>query len=372
MSFYSKISLFALMAAGPIMGMEMPPRLNHPAMSATAKALNQPMIKVFSDTQQIDTIQRNYLESSETFKNMLEDIDTKQTLVLPESMIEDYLAIQDLLIYEYRFKENTLDDNQLRTLLNQKTEHALVTILNACQRFELNKISECATSILAKKLNNPALEDYVKNNALVLPWTADVARLVAQHMLKEKSYVFHMLLTDLTERKQGNIRYWHVLQENGKGTRIEDSQCSLESLLKKYFPHFFRNSHFLTEPQAIKPANAWFRVGHLLNTPEKILTSTITDETGRSILYWEIDSEILKIFKNIKPEDVILLNIYSKEKEKMPLHLQKKLPQSIRQLLFPSWWQRRSWLSKAAIITASAATTGFAAWYGYKYFSKKK
>lgn len=245
MSFYSKISLFALLAAGTALGMEIPPRLNHPATSAAAKALNQPMIKVFSDTQQIDTIQRNYLESSETFKNMLEDIDTKQTLVLPESMIEDYLAIQDLLIYEYRFKENTLDDNQLRALLNQKTEHALVTILNACQRFELNKISECATSILAKKLNNPALEDYVKNNALVLLWTADVARLVAQHMLKEKSHVFHMFLTDLTERKQGNIRYWHVLQENGKGTRIEDSRCSLEGLLKKYFPHFLEILIFL-------------------------------------------------------------------------------------------------------------------------------
>jgi hypothetical protein len=55
----------------------------------------------------------------------------------------------------------------------------------------------------------------------------------------------------------------------------------------------------------------------------------------------------------------------------MPLHLQEKLPRSIRQLLFPNWWQRRSWLSKAAIITGGFTATGLATWYGYKYFHKK-
>lgn len=374
MNLHSKISLLALLVSGTVLGMEIPPRLKAPAQSAAAQALNQPMIKVFSETQQIDNIQRNYLEASQTLKNMLADVGSEHTLVLPESMIEDYLAIKDLLVYEYRFNAEKTDEKTIINFFTPETEHTLVTILNACQRFDLKNISECATVVLAKKLNEPGLEDYVKKNALILPWTGDVARLVAQHMLKEKSHMFHKILTDLTERKQGNIRHWHVLEENGKRIQIEDSQCSLENLLKKYFPHFIRNSHFLTAPQATKPANGvndWLRVRHLLNTPEKILTSTITGETGRSILYWEIDSEILKLFKTLKPEDVILLNIYSKEKEKMPLYLQKKLPHQIKNILFPTWWQRRSCLSKAAIIASGAAATGLTAWFGYKYFSKK-
>ncbi len=102
------------------------------------------------------------------------------------------------------------------------------------------------------------------------------------------------------------------------------------------------------------------------------MVNQVSDEDGTATLYWKVDPEILKIANNLKPEQITILIEYWNKAEQMPHYLRDKLPQSIRQVLFPNWWQRRSCLSKAAIITASAAATGLAAWYGYKYFSKEK
>lgn len=274
MNLYSKISLLALLAASSLIGMEMPPRLKAPAQSAAAQALNQPMIKLFSDTQQIDNIQRNYLEASQMFKDMLHDVGADHALVLPESIIEDYITIKDLLMYEFRLNIGTTDEKTIINNLKLKTEQQLVAIANACQRFELNKVCECAITLLTEKLNSSVRrEKCLRDGSYNLNWTLDVAYVVAKKM-----------------------------------------RCST--------------------------------------------------------LYWQIDPKIVKIANNLKPEQITILMEYYNKTDEMPFHLRDKLPQSIKKILFPTWWQRRSWLSKAAIITGGAAATGIAAWLGYKYFNK--
>lgn len=373
MSFYSKISLLALMAAGNALGMELPPRLKAPATSAAAQALIEPMIKIYSDNHHIDTIQRNYLEASKTLKNMLEDVEANQELVLPDSMIEDYKEVRDLFSLEHRLKIGTIDEKAVRVILKRKTVYDLSKIANACLRFDLPRIEYQTIKVLAKKICNET--DFIKKTSttLPLPWTQDVARLVAQAMLRKEKQMHHMLLTELTDRKDGGVSYWHVSQKNGNRTRIESSLSSFEALFKNYlFFHLIKNaSFFVFEPPAIKPSYDWISMG-LSKVPfERLLTCTHTSETERSIIYWEINAEVLKMFETLKPEEVLILSIYYKEKKPLPIHLQKQLPEQIRNLLFPSWWQRRSWLSKAALITGGVAATGLAAWLGYKYFSKK-
>jgi hypothetical protein len=363
------ITIALLSIVSSSLGMELPPRLKAPATSAAAHAINQPMIKVYSPSQHVDTIQRNYLEASATLKNMLEDVDANQALVLPNSMIEDYLAIKDLLSYEHRLIAETTDKKTALDLLKSKTEQQLTAILNACQRFELNKVGELAITLLTEKLNTQAKKDAcLKTGSYNLDWTPDVARLVAQKMRKDNQF-FYMVLTNLTERKQGEAYYWHILQDN-TGTRRESSATSF--LLRHQFGHFlaYNSTYWLSEHPELIVDQKWCQAQELINNPT-ILVNQISDKDGTATLYWQIDSEILKIANSLKPEQVTILIKYLTKTDQMPLHLQEKLPRSIRQLLFPNWWQRRSWLSKAAIITGGFTATGLATWYGYKYFHKK-
>lgn len=393
MSFYSKISLFALLAAGSIMGMEQPPRLKAPASSAAAQAINQSMIKVFSDTQQIDAIQRNYLEASETLKNMLHDVDSEHALVLPESMIEDYVAIKDLLLYEYRFNIETTDEKTVTEILKPKTEQQLVAIANACQRFDLNKLSECTITVVAEKLNTQAKkEECLRNGSYNLNWTPDVAHLIAQEMILQ-SYL------------------WQLYHRFAAYVGIKHCAFACEGTERKRSPDF-SPSYTLNNREldfTLYTGWGWDKVAlpnendylddyftptdkDILRIKHKLIQADEPNIHGNQIV-WKLNGQCIKLFEidnprelanrysTLTPEQVTLLGYcFIKTYNKQPYELEKypgitkickkSLPRELAYFV-PNWWQRRSWLSKAAIITGAAAATGLAAWLGYKYISKK-
>lgn len=402
MSFYSKISLFALLAAGSINGQE-PPVLKYPAQSAASRALNQLMIKVFSETQLIDIIQRNYLEASETFKNMLQDVGSEYTLVLPESTIADYVVIKDLLTYEYRFNANLTDEKTIIAILKPKTEQQLIAIVNACQRCDLKKIGECAIIALAEKLNTPERkEECLKNGSYNLNWTPDVARLVAQAMihadLSTQTFVKIYWLAQETIRQKGQIT---AVELDKRGNQpIFHSQTNL------FFTQFISD---WDKPQPQMPLICYppekqkkiisqiksrFGSEHFNHHIAPHLNYLFTEGEEWSCLFKYHAKQLEKYLETkIIPEELVLLESYfhykqfseyswiSAQQFKKNIYnpnlyagintLKQTISPEIRNLLFPNWWQRRSWLSKAAIITGAAAATGLAAWYGYKHFSKK-
>lgn len=415
MSFYSKISLFALLAAGSLIGMEQPPRLKHPATSAAAQAINQPMIKVFSETGQIDSIPRNYLEASETLNNMLEEVGADHALVLPESMIEDYLAIKDLLIYEYRFKMETIDEKTVADILKPKTEQQLVSILNACHRFECNKVIECAVTVLATKLNaSKRKEQCLKDGSYNLHWTPDVARLVAQQMVQNdianKTMSLIYWLAQATLNKNGRITFQDLNYIDSNA-----AQYSFTHLLE-FFPSpavahigplaivkapqrsVFENMFIVpfialseNEQQTIKSylqqayGNDTYNRTYLPRLKYSVVEKYPADYNtpARRLGFYYIYSQELQnhINKRLTPEELVVLEYcFNCKKERNEYdfvsypgleRLNRVLSPELKTLIFPNWWQRRSWLSKAAIFAGGVAATGLAAWYGYKYFSKK-
>lgn len=374
MSFYSKISLFALMAAGSIMGMEMPPRLKHPATSVAAQALNQPMISITCNGNLAAKIQKNYFEASKILKYLLKETKHNNTVELPDSVLEEFNWIANILEFEYKLKNKLISIYNISLYLaaNGYTIKDLVHMLNACQRFELNNMSKVIIHTLIKgsERNLEKRKDTcLQTGSYQLPWTSDVAGLIANKMRKNNQ-LFYMVLTNLTERKQGKTSYWHILQ-NHMGTRRETSASSF--LLRDKFGHFlaYNATGYLSEHPELIVDQGWCQAQGLINNPT-ILVNQVSDKDGTATLYWKVDPEILKIANNLKPEQITILIEYWNKAEQMPHYLRDKLPQSIRQVLFPNWWQRRSCLSKAAIIAGGAAATGFAAWYGYKHFSKEK
>ncbi|CAN5175226.1 hypothetical protein BH09DEP1_BH09DEP1_6880 [soil metagenome] len=402
MNLYSKISLFALLAAGSLVGMEQPPllrstrsyegqaRLKAPASSAAAQAINQPMIKVFSDTQQIDSLQRNYLEASTTLKNMLQDVDAHHTLVLPESMIEDYKQIKDLLADEYRFNAKTTDEKTITNLLNLKTNEQLVAIANACQRFELTSVSECALAALAEKLNNTELkEKCLRNGSCNLNWTPDVGRLVAKSLAAKLKLVLHCTVKQAMQ--ENKLIFKSVITpKRVTGARATPNDCVLEvkALMKEGAFSFISDEIY-------KKINDTFYkcTGHDTDFSKMI----VSDPNSNSIVLFStkldhyyifnIDQQIIdtftKLFSNLTPVQALYLEylIQLDAQKRSPLintnilAIDASLPDSFIQFGLKkssnSWWQCRNLFSKTAIITGGIAATGLAAWLGYKYFSKK-
>jgi hypothetical protein len=373
MFFYSKISLCALLAAGTALGMELPPllrsmesyegqaRLNAPALSAAAQAINQPMIKIYSPTQHIDTIQRNYLEASATLKNMLEDVDANQALVLPESMIEDYLSIKDLLRYEYRFNVDSTDEKTVIELLKLKTEQQLVAIANGCQRFELNKVGECTIASLAERLNTlERKEECLRKGSFNLNWTLDVARLVANQFSAKKQQLadYFFLIHNLTQGKFNPRSF----------------------VMARYIAN--KSKTFGKYTEEIKKA---IQKGHyrIYNTDDE---SHVLFSDNEDHYEYKCDQAILNkyigLFTNLRLEQIVYFDYLAQmaNNKRIPIpdnrlsEIEATLPDSFIEIGLkrnPYWWQYRSLLTKAAIITGGVAATGLAAWYGYKYFNKK-
>ena len=95
MNIYAKLSLLALLSANALFGMEKP----QPA---------QPVVQVENDIIQIQAhettiakIERRYLKASPMLKALIDETLTTNSFELPESLIEDFKAIQDYLVYEY-------------------------------------------------------------------------------------------------------------------------------------------------------------------------------------------------------------------------------------------------------------------------------
>lgn len=425
MTSYSKISLCALFATGTALGMELPllrqglagqePRLNAPVQNQAAQALNQPMIKVFSDRGQIDTIQSNYLETSATLKNMLEDVDADQALVLPESMIEDYVAIKDLLVQEYRLNAEITDEKTVINILKSKTEQQLVAIANACQRFELNQVSNCAVKILAEQLNAlERKEKCLKNGSYNLNWTPDVARLVAQEMIRcdatNKTMTLIYWLAQATLNKNGRITFQDLNYANGNYERHSFTN------LMDFFPSeaadnfgpiaivkaprrsIFENMYcipYVSLPkdtqqniqlQLLQKYGIEYYYNYLLPRLKYSVVEKFPAHLNIPITHLGFYHRYTPEFENyvekkLLPEELTLMEYCFKSKKEHKQYdfnyypgiekLRKNICHALETLLFPNWWQQRSWLSKAAIITGGAAATGLAAWYGYKYFSKK-
>lgn len=415
MSFYSKISLFALLAAGSGLGMETPPRLKAPATSAAAHTINQPMIKVFSETQQIDTIQRNYLEASATLKNMLENVDANQALVLPESMIEDYLAIKDLLAYEYRLNAETTDKKTVLNLLKSKTEEQLVAIANACQRFELNEVGECAIALLAERLNTlERKEECLRKGSFNLNWTQDVAHLVTQKIIESdnasKTITLIYWLAQATLNKNSKITFQDLNYINNDGAQFRfthlfdlfpspaTANIGPFAMVKAPRRSIFENMFCLPfaslsqdEQQNIKIklqqayGNETYTNAYLPRLKYSVVEKYPEDYhlpiSWLGFYYLHAQTLENHISKKLLPEELILMEYcFNRQKEQQKYNyvaypglekLKNSICSELNSLLFPTWWQQRSLLSKAAIIASSAAATVLAAWYGYKYFNKK-
>jgi hypothetical protein len=376
MNLYSKISLLALLAAGTTLGMEIPPRLKAPAQSAAAQALNQPMIKVFSDTHQIDSIQRNYLETSETLKNMLHDLGTGHALVLPESMIEDYLALKDLLMYEYRLIAGTTDENTVINLLKLKTDQQLATIINACQRLDVNLISPIAINALTELLlTNNKKQQCLENGSYNLPWTIDTEKLVAAAMIQKGDFRAR-LATYFTFLQLGSLEYGEIRSafNNTHHTNKNWNTFANTPLTQYFFDDINKEIQDLV--QLMQPIPESRRV-------QTIVSHTIVpanDAQKYNITYWHVIPAFLNYAQKLKPAQIALLH-YLMDQAHMPegeFHrwrgidkISKTLPKYMQTLLNKSevnlWISRHPILAGAAISSAGIAT----AWLGYKYFSKK-
>lgn len=415
MSFYAKNSLFALLAMGTILGMEQP-RLQHPAQSAAAQALNQPMIEITCNGARIDRVPKNHLKVSETFKNLLQETEHANSLELLATYVADYQAIKDLLQYEYRLQNETIEQEVVLTQLNPKTEQQLVAILNACQRFELNIISEFTAKVLAKKLDTLTRKDEcLKKGSYNLNWTPDVAHLVTQKMIESdnasKTMTLIYWLAQATLTKNGNITFQDLdyADSNGAQFRFTHLFDLFPSPTAAYFGpvaivkaprrSIFENMFCVPfaalsqdEQQNIKIllqlayGNATYTNTYLPRLKyavvEKYPEDYLVPPREWVGLYYLHAQELENhINKKLLPEELVLMEYCFKcQKEQQEYNyvtypglekFKSALPREFKTLLFPNWWQRRNWLSKAAIITGSAAATGLAAWFGYKYFSKK-
>lgn len=429
MSFYSKISLLALLAAGTVIGMEQPPllregfagqapQLKHPAQSPAAQTINQPMIEITYNGSPINKVQKNYLEASVTLKNLLGETGAQNSLEVPESMVDDYQEIKDLLSFEHRLQSEIVNQNTIINLLKQKTKQQLVAILNGCQRFELNKISECAVTVLAEKLSTSARkEECLKNGTYNLNWTGDVARLVAQQMIKNTNHAMAIIywLAQATLNKNGKIRFQDFKIDGNV------AQYSFTDLMD-YFPSpavayigpvsivktprrsIFENMYsvpFIALPQDAQQ-NIQLQLLHaygievhdrtilprlkysvvqpfLANSSIPIPANIPIDHLG----FYYLHAADLENHINTKliPEELILMEYcYNRKKEEKEYNfiaypglqkLKNSLSQELKTLIFPSWWQRRNWYTKAALIAGGAALTGWVAWQRYKYFSQK-
>ena len=132
MNIYAKLGLLALLSANALFGMEKP----QPAQPAVQIQNDIIQIRAYETT--IAKIERRHLKASSTLKALIDETSMDKGIELPEILVEDFKAVQDYLIHEFRIQEKIADDLPVMRLLIDKSEVELVAIINACQRFELN------------------------------------------------------------------------------------------------------------------------------------------------------------------------------------------------------------------------------------------
>lgn len=331
MSLYSKISLLALLVTGLLRGMEEPPHLKAPAKSAAAEAINQRMILITCEGIEIDKMQKNYLEASQTLKNLLDTIGNQNTIALTQDMAADYRVIRDLLRYEHLLKVKKINELTVLEFL-RKSEKSLVSILNACQRFELNNLSKFVAISLAKKLSIATnREQCLYNGSYNLEWTSDSAHLVAIVMLNMIAY----------EKNDYPLNLLWQLFKTANGP---------EQLNYKIRESLHKNA----TPEAVVLFQYWFECrGKNMGLDTKKYPGIITIKSSLSS---DLKTLLFPTFMKR-----VIDSCYEQQKQYL-------LRIKIQMRNLRTWWHYQAGRSeKVAIIAA----TGLAAWYGYKYFSKK-
>lgn len=426
MNTFSKISLFALLTMiTTVLGQE-PPKLKHPATSAAAQALNESLIEITykNNSEEIipvAKIRKKYLCISSTFKNLFEETGAGNQLEIPASMAEELREAQDLFEYEFKLQnEPTNEDhhkNNLGIFLAAKDEHKLVTLINACQTFALNKVSPLIVEMLAKKLNTPERKQACqKTGSYHLNYTRDVACLVAQAMIKDTNFI-PAIKHLMTYGKNGKIEdYFADRNDNCKLKKVANQHDNINSidLLRQPFSKLshktypYLNKQILFEQlnnknftQSSKLPGGYYSAIKDKKTALRIDTAKIPfmyiafhinhwEPTYGPDIYrvdtdsylWVCDKEIfnLDLASYLTPERVVFLEWFFNNQrhseelyEKLPL-LRQIFPKNIQKYLlnhsfFPYlFWQDGSFYKKAAIVAGGVAATGLSAWLGYKYY----
>lgn len=389
MSFYSKISLLALLASGTTLGM------TEPIAQIPQNRQSDITISITAHGAPLGNILASRLKASETLKNLLEDkiFDNPITeFELPENMVQEFNVIKDLLEPEYRLKNESINKNDIINLFKSKTEQQLVAIANACQRFELNEVGKCAIIVLAEKLNAPARKEAcLKNGSLNLDWTPDVAHLVAQEMIL-KNYLWQLYYRFAACVGIKNCAF--ACEASEQNEKLPDFYASYtnrnRTLNYTLYTGYVRDGIALpNENDNIEPYSSAHDID-ILRFKHKIKQDREPNIHGNQIV-WKVNSHCIKMFgvdnptelatrySTLTPEQVTLLGYcFIKKYNKQPYELEKypgiitiskkSLPRELAYFV-PNWWQRRSWYTKAAIITGGVAAAGFAGWYGYKFLN---
>ena len=369
MNIYTKLGLLALLSANALFGMEKP----QPAQP-TVQVEND-MIQIQAHKTTIAKIERRHLKASETLKNLLSDTALTQVLELPESMINDFKAIQDYLVYEYRLQAKLADEKAILELLAKKSEQELVAIINACQRFELNELSKCAVSVLAAKLNNPERrEQCLKTGSYKLELTPNSANLVGQEMIKNSNTKLYWLIKEQILNK--GLITCSVINEGKSGIQktkmfyrdiksivpfLGDKSCLFSELLNEKIIQQLKNSGIDATSKVIIS---------LLSEGEHELCALVPDSLR--VWHFELPSSLNYFAQSLSPEKVTLFRYcYKCAKNEAPLNVEifpgiatimQALPNNIQALFSSkSYWESIVIPRNAAIATAVAATAVWAA-----------
>lgn len=200
MKLYSKLGLLALLTSSALFSMEMPPR--------KATSNENDIIHIRAHDTTLAKIERRHIKSSPMLKSLIDETSMDNGIELPESMIRDFKAIQDYLIYEYGLKEKSTNEKVILEMLSQKSELELTSIANACQRFELNLLSPLPIKTLVQKLfAHERMEKCLEKGSFELPLTPDTSKLVAQEMLKNNTSVkmYWLIIEEIIKNKYARM-----------------------------------------------------------------------------------------------------------------------------------------------------------------------
>lgn len=225
MSFYSKITLLALLATGIISACEHP---GYEPLETARKEVQQAAEfilfthegtvlarvpkKCMAANPEFMSLCSEFQSSTEHQKRQKELFGDKVTTVeLAGDVLEAFNIVKDYIVLDYELGLNLTIDNQpdiliVKEALDKKSEQELIAIITASQLCSLNHLSKYTVSLLAAKLNKPTRQkECLRNGSYNLQWSSDVARLVAQEMCRQKPCKT-ALLAEAQIRKYGSLQ----------------------------------------------------------------------------------------------------------------------------------------------------------------------
>lgn len=366
MSFYSKIGFLSLLSVSTFFAMEkaQPPQ--------PVSQLENDVIPVQAYGTIIAKIERRHLKASPSFKGLIDDVSIEDVIELPESMAEDFKAVRDYLITEYCLQKKEVNEKSVNELFCAKSEAELATLINACQRFELNKLSPLLIRILTQKfIPHERLTECLKKGSFGLALTPDTAKLVAQEMLKSNNglRVYWLIIEEIVKNK-----YITIIKAHFPSQKVEYGYHG-QNRINDLFAEVSQEWAFVDEAQEKK-----------INTEsQNALGFTLIKDRDSSYIYCQHQNSLVliqlsKIRSNhyfdtqLTPEQVALLYHFKSDRLKSSIgnhtpekypgieSIKKTMPNNIQTLIDPeSWW---STLAIPSMLATAAIAVG-TAWFAY-------